>query len=138
MPIEYTIDHDRCLVLAKGRGVVAHNDVIEYQRTVWSRRDVAGYNELVDMTEAERIVMPSREQVQQTAVMSAGMDPPSRPSRFAIVAPTDLAFGLGRMYQTYRSLEDKSTKEVGVFRRLEDALVFLGIEGNPFVAASKN
>jgi hypothetical protein len=54
------------------------------------------------------------------------MDSSSSSSRFAIVAPTGEAFGLGRMYETYRSLDERSTKQVGVFRTLEEALAFLG------------
>jgi hypothetical protein len=55
------------------------------------------------------------------------MDARLSASRFAIVAPTDLAFGLGRMYGSYRSLDDRSTKLVGVFRSRDDALRFLGV-----------
>ena len=50
-------------------------------------------------------------------------------ARFAIVAPTDLAFGLGRMYGAHRSMEDRSTKQVGVFRTLDEALTFLDVSG---------
>src|SRR5262252_7659113 len=42
MPIEHTIDHARRLVLAKGKGTLTDEDVFSYQRTVWSREDVAG------------------------------------------------------------------------------------------------
>ena len=55
------------------------------------------------------------------------MDPPHLPSKFAVVAPDDLAYGLGRAYQTHRSLEVRSTKEVRVFRSLGEALDYLGV-----------
>jgi hypothetical protein len=35
------------------------------------------------------------------------------------------------MYQTYRELQVKGTKQVGVFRSFEEALAFLGVEGGP-------
>jgi len=128
MPIEYQIDHTRRLVTAQGRGVFSDQDVFEYQQAVWSRPEVAGYDELIDMRAVERIVQPSANRVRQLAALSASMDA-GRPSRFAIVASQDLAFGLGRMYQTFRGLEESSTKEVGVFRTRGDAMAFLGIEG---------
>ena len=53
MPIEFTIDHARRLVLATARGVLTGQDVFGYQRTVWSRADVQGYNELLDMRAVE-------------------------------------------------------------------------------------
>lgn len=48
MPIEYTIDHERRLVLAKATGVFTDEDVFGYQKEVWSRPDVDGYSELVE------------------------------------------------------------------------------------------
>src|SRR5262245_53934509 len=112
MPIDYQIDHARRLVTARGCGVVSYQEIVEYQVTVWSRPDVAGYDELVDMTAVEDIAQPSTEKVRELASLSTVMDG-GRPSKFAIVAPQNLAFGLGRMYQTYRSLEGFGTKEVG-------------------------
>src|SRR6266853_4481116 len=127
MPIEYRIDHERRLVIARGYGTFTSEDVFGYQRDVWSRPDVAGYDELVDMTQVEHIALPSAERVRELAKLSAAMDPRSSHSRFAIVAPTEFAFGLGRMYEAYRNLDDRSTKTVSVFRTLDEALTFLGV-----------
>jgi hypothetical protein len=126
MAIDHEIDHKRRLVLAKGRGTVTEQDVFTYQRTVWSRPDVAGYDELIDMSAVEHIEGASPDRVLDLARIAAAMDVNSPPSKFAIVAPQDLAFGLGRMFQAYRALEHRSTKQVGVFRVLEEALAFLG------------
>jgi hypothetical protein len=113
--------------MAKGYGTLTHEDIFGYQRDVWSIPELAGYDELVDMSHVEHIALPSTERIRELARLSAGMDACSLASRFAIVAPTDLAFGLGRMYATYRSLDDRSTKQVGVFRSQEAALAFLGV-----------
>lgn len=128
MPIEYTIDHERRLVTAKGNGTLTDEDVFGYQREVWSRPDVDGYSELVDMSQVDSIDLPSVDRVRELARLSAGMDSRSSASRFAIIAPTEIAFGLGRMYEAYRNLDDRSTKEVGVFRSRQEALAFLGIQ----------
>ena len=56
------------------------------------------------------------------------MDPPDTQSRFAIVAPKEIIFGLGRMYEAYRSLQPTSTKTVTVFKTLQEGLDFLGLE----------
>lgn len=45
--------------------------------------------------------------------------------RAAIVAPQDLAFGLGRMYDTYRELSGRSTRQVAVFGSMAEALQWL-------------
>jgi hypothetical protein len=131
MPINHHVDHDRRFVLARGRGILADEDFFGYQREVWSRPEVAGYDELVDMSEVEQIVRPSVGWVRELARLSASMDPRSSSSKFAIVAPDDLAFGLGRMHETYRGLNDRGTKQARVFRSLVDARAFLGLEGEP-------
>jgi hypothetical protein len=128
MPIEYEIDHDRRLVRARGVGKLTDQDIFEYQRTVWGRADIAGYGELIDMSDVTTIALPSVDRVQDLATLSASMDHSGDKSKLAIVAPEDLAFGLGRMYQVHRHADGRSTKEVGVFRSVGGALAFLGLD----------
>ncbi len=128
MPIVYQIDLENRLVTAQGLGTFTHEDIIGYQKEAWSRPELAGFNELVDMTAVEKIEIPTAGRMQQLAALSASMDAGGS-SKFAIVAPVHLAYGLGRMYEVYRSLESGSKKEVGVFRTLAEARVFLGLSG---------
>jgi hypothetical protein len=125
VPIEYTIDHTRRLVQAAGRGTLTGDDIFGYQQEVWSRPEVSGYDELMDMTEVEKIDLRSVDRIKQLAELSASMDTTAAQSKFAIVAPGDYAFGLGRMYESYRRLEGRSTKRVGVFRSHAEAMAFL-------------
>ena len=129
MPINYRVDHDKRLVVALGHGVLTDAEVFGYQREAWSRTDVRGYNELVDMTRVSKIELPSADRIKDLARLAAAMDTGAAGSKFAIVAPADLAFGLGKMFQTYRSLMPQSQKEVGVFRTMEEALAFLEVQG---------
>src|SRR5262245_5708623 len=128
MPIDYTIDHERKVVVARGRGVFSDADVFGYQQEVWSRPEVAGYNERVDMTQVHEIALPSADRMRALASLSAKMDLPQGGTKLAIIAPQDSAFGLGRMYEAYRSFQPASTKEVAVFRTEREALAFLGIK----------
>ena len=127
MPIEYQIDHSHRVVFAKGVGALTSDELFAYQRDVWSRPDVAGFNELADMSEVQDIVQPTSERIRKLANLSASMDI-STPSKFAIVAPQALPFGLGRMYEMYREMNEHSTKEVRVFRTREEALEWLGLQ----------
>jgi hypothetical protein len=128
MPITYRVDHEARVVVAAGYGVLTHADVFDYQQEVWHRSDVAGYDELVDMTAVTNIAIPAIERVEDLARLSVQMDDKYSRSRFAIVAPTDIAYGLGRMFQTLREMDRSSTKQVGVFRTMQDALAFLQID----------
>jgi hypothetical protein len=53
MPIVYRIDHEARVVLAAGHGVFTTEDAFGYQKKVWSRQDVQGYDELIDAVMAE-------------------------------------------------------------------------------------
>jgi hypothetical protein len=130
MAIEHRIDHARRLVLARVRGTLTDEEIFAYQHEVWSRPDVAGYDELVDMGDVEHIALPSAERVRQLASLSTDMDTPTT-GKLAIVAPKDFEFGLGRMYQAYREMESRGTKQVRVFRSMELALEWLGMRGSP-------
>lgn len=131
MPIIYRIDHERRLVIARGVGIFRRSDPFEYQQQVWSRPDVAGYDELIDMSGVTEIDMSSPERMRQLAETSSRDDMPVGSARMAVVAPTDLSYGLARMYEAHRALQPHSTKDVGVFRTLAEALAFLEVKGVP-------
>jgi len=128
MPIEFRIDHKRRMVFAKGHGTLTDREVFGYQLNVWSRPEVVGYNELVDLTDVQHIELLSGRRVLELADLSASMDHPEIASKFAIVAPDVVAFGFGRMYESYRELNERSTKKVAVFRSMKAALEWLGID----------
>jgi hypothetical protein len=77
VPIEYRIDHERRLVLARGHGTFTDRDAFGYQREVWSRPDVAGYDELIDMSDVREIPLPDPKRVRDLAHLSAEMDLPA-------------------------------------------------------------
>ncbi len=131
MPIEHRIDHRRRIVFARATGTLTDPEVFAYQREVWARPDVAGYDELVDMSDVEHVALPSVDRITALASLSAGMDPRAPATRFAIVAPRDFEFALGRMFAAHRELDSRSTKRVSVFRSREEALAWLGLEGEP-------
>ncbi len=127
-PIEYRIDRERRIVIAKGEGSLTSEDFFRYKREAWTQPGVPGFNELMDLTHVTEIVDPSVDDIRKLAQLSVSMDPPDTPSRFAIAAPKEIIFGLGRMYEAYRGLQRGSTKSVTVFRTLPEAMAFLGLE----------
>jgi hypothetical protein len=134
IPIHFQIDHDRRIVMARCVGTMTDRDVFDYQRSAWSGPETTGYDEIMDMSETEDIAVPSAQRVRDLATVSAGMDTRVPTSKFAIVAPGDLAYGLGRMYQAYRQLDERSTKQVAVFRTMEEARQWIGSSGSAKIA----
>ena len=127
MPITYEIHHDRKLVHARIVGAFGREDAFTYQRDVWSLPEVRGYNQLIDATEMGPvdIPFPSADAMRELAGYAASMDDAEVKTKFAIVATSAFAYGLARMYATYRALDTRSTRAVNVFRTVEEALTWL-------------
>jgi hypothetical protein len=128
MPLEYRIDQERRVVFVTATGLLADEEVFGYQREVWSRSDVAGFDEVIDMGAVEDLVGSSGDRVKALADLASTMDVPGASSRLAIVAPQDFAYGLARMFETYRSMSQRGSKVVSVFRSMQAALDWLGLE----------
>ena len=131
MPLEHRIDHRLRLVLTRAVGTLTDDEVFAYQHDVWSRPEVAGYDELIDMSAVEHVAVPSPDRIVRLASVSAGMDVGMPPTRLAIIAPRDFEFGLGRMYGAHREMDSRNTKRVGVFRSRAEAQAWLGLDGEP-------
>jgi hypothetical protein len=128
MPLDFRIDHDQRTILATATGTLTDEDVFAYQREVWSRKEVAGFDEIVDLGAVEKVVVSSGDRVRALADLASNMDVPGTPSRLAIVAPQDFAYGMARMFETYRSLTARGSKAVSVFRSMQAALDWLGLQ----------
>lgn len=124
MPIQYTIDVPRRLVISRVTSRVTADDFFAYQQTVWTQPAVSGFDELVDMTEAAEIEGATGDAISAFAGFSSEMDSAS-PTKLAIIAPGDLFFGLARMYEAYRETAPHSTRKVGVFRTRAEAETWL-------------
>lgn len=125
MSIVLRVDRVNRIVLARGFGTFTDDDAFSYQRVAWAGDEVATYDELIDMSSVLEIAITSPQLVRDLAASAARVDRASGTPRFAIVAPGNLAYGLGRMFQTYREMLDRDTKAVGVFRTPEEAAAFL-------------
>ena len=128
MPLEYRIDRERRVVFATATRTLSDEDVFAYQREVWSRSDLTGYDEIVDLSLVEDLVLSSGDRVRALAELAATMDVSGASSKLAIVAPQDLAYGFARMFETYRTMNQSGGKAVLVFRSMQAALDWLGLE----------
>lgn len=114
--VEYRFDRERKLLMVRFSGVVRFSDFGEGIPDV-----PAGTLELIDARGASTDLTSS--QVRQLAERDLKV-PEDKISRLAILADTDVGFGLGRMYQT---LSEGMGTEVKVFRDERAARDWLGI-----------
>ena len=122
MPIEYHIDHGRRLVLASASGKLTAEDFFNYKRNVWALPDVRGFNELMDARKLEEILSLTFEKISELAKLSANMDDNTLSTKLAIVASGTFLYGMGRLYEAFRTVNPKSTKKVSVFRTMQEAI----------------
>ena len=120
MPISYTIDIDRQFVLTLVSGTVTGEEVYEYYQLV--RNDPSfdpGFRQLVDMTGMTKSLVGTG------GIMSISRDHHFTPGvRRAIVASSEAAFGLARMFalhsesvgQTIEVFRDLNAAEAWLFR----------------------
>jgi hypothetical protein len=121
---EVVIDEQRRRVVTTWGTSVTGASLIDYQRSVWSDPRVRGFDELIDFRALVKVDV-SGEDLRTVASLAVQRDEEGDSSRFAIVASTSLTFGLSRMYQILRDVEDASKREVMVFQVLDEASAWL-------------
>jgi hypothetical protein len=135
MPLEYRIDLERRVVFAAASGTLTLEDFLATHREVWTRSDVAGFDAIYDLGGLDDVVLSSGERLRELSDLASTLDVPGAAARLAIVAPRDFAFGLARMYEAYRTMNQRGSKVVSVFRSMQAALDWLGLESQGEPAA---
>jgi hypothetical protein len=120
MPCSYTIDLARSLVLSRGWGVLTDGELLAHVRALTiDPRFVRSFHQLADLRDVADVEVSA-----STIREMARLNPYGDGSRRAVVVTSDVLFGMARMYQILR---EEPTDELEVFRKLDDALRWLGI-----------
>jgi hypothetical protein len=121
MPQSYRIDPEHRLVISRGWGELTDQDSDEQRRELASDPDFhPEFDSLVDLRAVTKVSASPR-----TIHNAARRSVFSQESRRAIIAPTDSAFGLSRMFGTLA--EQEGHERVGVFRTPAAAMEWLGL-----------
>jgi hypothetical protein len=134
MPALHEIDTDRKLITTTWSGEATDTELIDaltkYQQGIKSHPDYCSYNEIVDFSKTSDFKL-STDGLRMLVQIAAKSDVRGVKTRLAIIVGAPVAYGLARMYEVYRSLVPKVSKEVRVFRKLEDGFQWIG--GNPHI-----
>src|SRR5580765_3183003 len=116
MPADYVIDSERRLVHVRMLGVITGADIIEVrQRLAKDTRLAPDFSELVDASAATSIQEITTNVIRALAAIEIEFV-----ARRAFVTADPAAYGLARMFQTYR-LISHAPEQNQVFQRLEEA-----------------
>jgi len=121
---ELSVESGGRLVRVTWGGRVTDAGLAHYLRSVQQDPALGDHHELLDCRPVSEVHV-TNEGLRELARLAAATDVPGAVGRVAIVADAPLSFGLARMYQSFREVSDRSTREVGVFRTLEEARSFL-------------
>ena len=124
MPISYTIDKQRKLVLTKATGILTDADLYNHKRALMTDPDFEpGMRELSDVRAVEELrVTPSG--VWSLMAIDKEHEDKLKTFKLAIVVSGDSTFGMARMYQ---AVTEQTMPNVGVFRNDVEAKEWLGI-----------
>ncbi len=122
MPISYTIDKHRKLILTKVSGILTDDELYHHKRSLMNDPQFEpGMRELSDVREIKELHVTSSG-VWSMASIDKEHAEKLQSFKLAIIASEDIVFGMARMYQ---SLTQPSLPQVNVFRNEEEAMKWL-------------
>jgi hypothetical protein len=125
MTVEYSFIDELKLVLVKIRESVTFEQMAAYLRSLSTDpRYHPPMYKLIDFRECRNYAL-TREEAEKFATLNRELSHIFTNEKCAIVAPGDLEYGMSRAHEMYTS---GSGLDITVFRRLSDALDWLGID----------
>jgi len=128
MPVHHEIDHEKKLLITTCSGISSDSEfseaLINYYREIMSNRDYELYNEVIDLSQIDKFNLTTHGIIELSKIARSN-DRSDIQSRLAIIAASPTAFGLSKMYTTYRNMEPNLHKEMQVFKSKEEAFIWL-------------
>ena len=117
---------DKNLIVYRPVGIISATDIIDYIQNVIKDKDFKeGLIEYIDLSGVEDWKLDHQEVEKVTYVDSDGQGTVKKINKCAIFAPSDIAFGMARMYQNFA---DKYNSNIYISRKREDALGYLKLK----------
>lgn len=124
MGFEVELDIDKKLIVSRWQGAVDEAALRLYVDEAWTDPSRRGFNELIDLSGVSE-VDASFEALQAVADYSRQFDNPDESARTAVIASTDLIYGLSRMFASLRSANEDDRRQFAVFESDEQAQAWL-------------
>jgi hypothetical protein len=126
MGIQYVIDEHFGLVVAEARGHVEDRDLLDYAKRLLADPDrTRAKHELVDLRRVDDSSEVSSAGVRRLAEFWSDRSAMMAGGRLAIIAPSEVGYGMSRMYQILRS---DGPDSIQVFRQRGEALRWLDVD----------
>ena len=125
MPADFYIDAKRGVVFTKAVGLLGRAEAVDHMDRLSRHPDFRpDFNQLADFRDVSTVNLSS-DHVRELASRSVF----GPLSQRAFVVSSDLQFGLGRVFGSYRHVEGE--KGIKVFREMSEALRWLSLPSEP-------
>lgn len=123
--ITFSVFPDEGIRVARFRGCIDEGILLAaYEHLVTAADFDPGLDDIVDLSGISSFAF-SNQGLQLLVDRLAQLDPLGYRTRVAMVAPTDVAYGMGRMYEMLRETTGSSTEEIRLFKKYDDAHAWL-------------
>jgi hypothetical protein len=124
MPANHHIDNEAQLIVTTWEGEARDIEFMvaikKYQRDIQNHPDYISYNEVLNLSKITGIKVTTKG-LKTIGQIGTSTDRNDVNRKLAIIVSSKLAYGLSRMYITYRSFSKNSRKEIQVFNNEKDA-----------------
>lgn len=124
MTANHHIDNNNQLIVTTWEGEARDMEFMEaikkYQNNIQNHPNYINYNEVVDLRKVTSLKLTT-EGIKTIGTIASTTDTKEINKKLALIVSSNLAFGLARMYEAYRSFSKNSNKEIRVFKNETEA-----------------
>ena len=125
MTAKHHIDNDNQLIITTWEGDASDIELIEairkYQNNIQNSPGCINYNEVVNLKKVTGLKLTTKG-IKTIGSIASKTDTKEINKKLALIVSSNLAFGLARMYEAYRSFSKNAHKEIRVFKNETEAL----------------
>ena len=125
MPANHYVDNKEKILVSTWEGDATDNECAEalkkYQEEFQNNPDYIKYNEIIDTRNVKRIKLTTKG-IKYSSLLASTTDKNEGNRKLAFIVNSNLAYGLVRMFITYRSFADNANKELNVFKNKKEAI----------------
>ena len=124
MPANHHIDHKNKLIVTRWEGIARDFELInafkKYQQEIQNHPDHMDYNEILDLRtiSSNQVTIDG---IRNIALIASQTDRDESNRKLAFIVDSNLAYGLARMYETYRKFGRHGDKKIRVFKNEKNA-----------------
>ena len=125
MPASHYVDNKLKILVSTWEGDATDFECAEalkkYQEEFQNNPDYIKYNEIIDTRKVKKIKLTTKG-IKYSSILASSTDQNEKNRKLAFIVNSNLAYGLVRMFITYRSVSDNASKEINVFKNEKKAI----------------